>query len=151
MEHFELSASQKHVASTHGILSCIESYAICEIFELGFSVDRTRLLASIGVLAARHKALRAKFSADYQSLVCLPYEATDFSSAIKIAKLDMIDASSWDSSLSRLRTDIENEPFNPPQDFLFSLTIVEAPGRNALIICMHHGVFDGWSFQRFVQ
>ncbi len=125
-------------------------YNIAEMLFLDDSLDVTALQKSVSEIIRRHEVLRTTFVEKNGQPVQIISAMADFELAI--TDLSGIPGIDQTAMLEQLAFEEARRPFQLDRGFLFRARLVRlAESRHALVIAMHHIIFDGWSFDVFYR
>ncbi|HEX6910893.1 MAG TPA: amino acid adenylation domain-containing protein, partial [Longimicrobium sp.] len=107
-------------------------------------LDADALERALGEIVRRHEALRTTFAESDGAAVQVVAPFTGFE--LLRADLSDLDADARDGQVRARAADDAARPFDLAAGPLFRATLLRlADDDHALLLCMHHGVSDGWS------
>jgi len=145
-----LSYGQEQLWFLDQLAPGLATYNIAGAIHLAGELDPAALAAAAGALVARHESLRTRFSAPDGR----PRQTIDEPAEVKVPVVDLTGLP--DADQHRRYDELSHEeaarPFSLEQGPLLRMLLVRlAADRHALLVTVHHTVFDGWSFGILVQ
>ncbi|MDT5041121.1 MAG: hypothetical protein QOE51_2106 [Actinoplanes sp.] len=125
-------------------------YNIAGVIRLRGDLDAAALGRALDDLVARHEALRTRLV----NVEGRPVQVVDPASATALPFDDLSadDSAAREARLAELAAREAGQPFNLAAGPLFRTRLVRLAAReHVLVICVHHTVFDGWSFGVFLR
>ncbi len=123
----------------------LPTYNIPNAVRLDGPLDGAALHRALDGLVARHEALRTRLVADADGR---PYQAIDEPAGAAIVDVDLagLAPAERETRLRALCAEEAARPFSLSAGPLFRTHLVRlAPEEHALVVVVHHAVFDGWS------
>lgn len=121
------------------------AYNIAVALELAGPLDLTALTTAVNALATRHEVLRTRFT----SVQGTPAQVVDPPAARNLTVVDLSERgpARRESELHEIAQQHAVLPF-PLEGHLFRTKLVKLGDReHVLLVCLHHAVSDGWSFE----
>jgi amino acid adenylation domain-containing protein len=123
----------------------LPTYNIPQLLRLSGELDPAALGRALNALVARHEPLRTRFVADPEGR---PMQQIDAPDAVPLPETDLseLESGARERSLERLAAQEATTPFVLAEGSLLRTRLVRlTPSEHALILVVHHIVFDGAS------
>ncbi|WP_442941967.1 amino acid adenylation domain-containing protein [Nostoc sp.] len=125
-------------------------YNLLVALRLDGTLNRTALQQSLQEIIFRHEALRTNFiTVDGEPVQVISERGTV---SVSIVDLQHLSITEKEIALQQLAQQLAHQPFNLADESLIRTTLVVlSETEQALLVFIHHIVFDGWSMGVFVQ
>ncbi|MFN6531147.1 non-ribosomal peptide synthetase, partial [Nostoc sp. ChiSLP03a] len=125
-------------------------YNLLLALRLAGTLNRTALEQSLQEIIYRHEALRTNFITIDGEPVQVIQTQTNWT--VSIVDLQYLSTGEQEIALQRLAQQQAQQPFNLADELLIRTTLVTlSETEHALLVFIHHIVFDGWSMGVFVR
>ena len=141
---FPASFAQRRLWFVHQLEPDSPSYNVTTALWLSGNLDVTALERSLDMIVARHEALRTTFRLAGGEPVQVV--APGVRLELPVADRSAVPASDREAEVRRLIQEEVRQPFDLERGPLLRARLIRlAPDEHALILIVHHIVFDGWS------
>jgi amino acid adenylation domain-containing protein len=141
---FPTSFAQQRLWFVHQLEPDSPSYNVTTALWLSGSLDAPALERSLATIVARHEALRTTFRLAKGEPVQVV--TPDLPLELPVVDRSAVPAADREAELGRLIQEEVRRPFDLERGPLIRARLVRlAPSEHALILVVHHIVFDGWS------
>lgn len=143
--YFQLSPAQKRMWLLSQVDSRSVSYNNCVTYEINQYIDVDVLMSSLETVLERHQIIKSKYYVKNESIVQSYCPEVDSN----IAYLDL------GNDERRIKEEIDksaNKCFDLEEGILHEIKLIKKDNdRHILVLCLHHIISDGRSFQIFIE
>jgi aspartate racemase len=141
---FPASFAQRRLWFVHQLEPDSPSYNVTIALRLSGGLDVPALERALATIVARHEALRTTFTMVEDEPVQVV--APELQLVLPVADRSAIPATEWEAEIRRQIQEEVRRPFDLERGPLLRARLLRlAPAEHALILVVHHIVFDGWS------